>query len=404
MKETIVILCKEMNMGGTETLIMRLLKWYKNNGFRTIILTLEEIISESILEDLNEVKLECYVLNSTNKEFESFEFGKLQFQSTENPLLLTFFLPEFFKCFELLTKSKYKCNFRFTIYIVHPYSTFISNSIRFLGKTLMHIFLTKNMLVFMDEICLEATVDFYKLYKSKYNFYIYRLPIFIKGSDLKCKMLKNEMFNILSISRFEFPFKGYVIGLINTFVELFKTNNNLSLTIIGYGIGKIEVDKALHEIPLDIRSNIFILDQVPYSLIDNYIEKCDIYVGMGTTLLDAANHNKIGIIAVSYQMDANSNGFFHNNFSVLGDLFDDTIIYPHFKEMISDIVNLNNEEFSKLSLESKKTLVDNYNIDLIAPKLFEHTKSNFNKFESSILKLTININKSLVFMYNLLHK
>jgi hypothetical protein len=41
--KTVVIFCEKMAIGGTETLIMRLLSWYSAKNFRVVPLTLKEI-------------------------------------------------------------------------------------------------------------------------------------------------------------------------------------------------------------------------------------------------------------------------------------------------------------------------------------------------------------------------
>jgi hypothetical protein len=251
---------------------------------------------------------------------------------------------------------------------------------------------------------MDNCIEFYKLSKNKYNFTIHRLPIFIDSNISNLNLVKNNIFNILTITRFEFPFKGYVLGLIDTFVELFKNDKKISLTIIGYGANKEEVDLKLKQIPANIKERISVLDQVAYSAIGDYINKCDLYVGMGTTILDAANKNKIVITAAAYQNYSNSTGFFHNNYKTVAEIFKSSKKYDQFYDLILEVFNTEETQFLELSKKSKNVLQSNYNIDVIAPQLYNHTKGYLNLFERITILLIIKINKYLNIVYKIFYK
>lgn len=382
-QKTIIFYCFNFSMGGTETLILRLIQYYNDKNYRTILLT-ETQISDSIIEDAKKVSFEHYVYSKESKDFLSIN-SKLCFDETENPLVITQFLPEFLKCFTLLRTSKYGVGFKHTLYIVHPNSTFFGpQKLTFLAKKMILILLRKQVLVFMDETCVEKCVQHYNL-KKTINYVIYRLPLFINVNVAAKK--KNEIFNILTIARFEFPFKGYVLGLINSFSELCNKYPLISLTIIGHGKGKKEVEGLISELPVSISSKITILEEIPYHKINDSILECDVYVGMGTTVLDAANNNKIVVTAVAYQKTNLAVGFFHEEYKTIGEVFRENAEYPIFDDLLEKVLNADEGDFGSMAKRSKEVLKEHYDINSVGENLSKHTKDYLSFTERFIITI-----------------
>ncbi|WP_316632837.1 hypothetical protein [uncultured Flavobacterium sp.] len=401
--KTIVVFCEKMAMGGTETMIMRLLSWYSLRGFRVLLLTMREIESTSILNDLNKIDFEHYVYNFKKREFCNSKNICLSFQNNEKVWVNTQFIQEFLRCYSLLKRSKYNCYFVHNLFIVHPFSTFLFNKyFNFLGKKLIKILLTNKNLVFMDEECVNASVDFYKLDVKKFKFDILRLP-FLINTDNYSTVIKSKQnnFNILTIARFEFPFKGYVLGLISSFENIFNTyEGEISLTIIGYGRDKPVVDELIDSLPIEISSKIQLLDEIPYSKIGEYIEKCSVFIGMGTTILDAANLNKIVIVPVCYQNSNLTTGYFHENFNIIGEIYREESVYETFDNLILKTLNYSQADFNKISNKSKEVLIEHYDINMIANNLFTHTNKVHSFIHCQIINCIANLCFFIVYIYN----
>ncbi len=378
--QTVVFYCDNFSMGGTETLLLRLIKYYKSFDYRVILLTITPI-HESIQNDVEKVNFEHYIY--LKSDFYNLD-KKLIFDEKERPIVITQFMPEFLKCFLVLRKAKYGVEFRHLMYIVHPNSTvYQPKFLTFLARLMILILLKKNALVFMDETCSENCRKLFRLKKSmKLN--IFRLPMFI---DEACNSYntKNEIFNILTISRFEFPFKGYILGLILSFEKLIKKYPSLSLTIIGHGRGKDEVVNLVSGLPLNVSSKITLLEKIPYYQINGYIDKCDMYVGMGTTILDAANNNKIAISAVAYQSGNLAAGFFHENYHLIGEVYRENISYPTFEDLIEKIIKSDEGDFVNFAKMSKSLLRKFYNINVIAEELLIHANGCFSILERAYI-------------------
>lgn len=391
---TIVFYCFKFGMGGTETLILRLMEFYKDSGNRVILLT-ETAIDEGIFADTERIEFEHYIYDAQRSKFCNLG-AELRFSSNEAPLVITQFMPEFLKCYTLLKKTKYNVEVRHLLYILHPHSTFYGpKRLKILARKMIISLLKNRALVFMDETCIEECVKYYRLPVSM-NYPIFRLPIFIK-EDTHSKT-KNEVFNILSICRYEFPFKGYLLGLIKTFDILHKKYENISLTIIGYGPGSFEVDALIQSLPQAVKEKLTLLKKVQYNQIHTYIKACDVYVGMGTTVLDAANLNKIVITAVAYQKADLAVGFFHENYKTIGEVYQHNNSYPVFKDLIESVINSDNEQFNKMSNMSKVVLTDNYNISNIANKILDHTLNPLTYSNALMVNFLANIHLISTFL------
>jgi hypothetical protein len=360
-------------LGGTETLIMRLLKWYKKKSYRVILLTEEKIEDLALLKDINEhIMDEYYTYDRREKKFKTVFGKRLSFSNTEIVAVISFTFFHFLKCFRWLENRERRNLFLYCIYIVHPYSNYIlsprAKPLNKLFKPLVSFLIKRKLVIFMDEETHDTCYNFYKLMQN-HKSEIIRLPMEIIKNDT-CKS-KNTELNLLTISRLEFPFKAYVLGLIDAFSRLVRENGNMKLTVIGYGDGEIIVKEKIMALVPDIQNKIKLIKQVPYSEIGDYIDRCDVYIGMGTTILDAANHNKICITAVSYQKSDFSIGFFHDEGLGLGGIYkeDLRLSYFHFYDLLDQIVNLDESEFIERKRRTKMLLAANFDIDNNAPQV-----------------------------------
>lgn len=402
MSESILFFCNKMAVGGTETLILRLLKWYSEHGLRVILLTIEPIVDNALLQDINEIeRLECYVIDNKTSEFVNKENLRLELSESEIVYVNTQFFPEFFKCFVLLN-FKYKCQFKFSIYIVHYYSAYMSRVLALsFGKILMKRLIDTNKIFFMDEETARYSLSFYKL--ASLNSYVtLRLPIQIH--EFEHFVRKNEKFNILAIARYEFPFKGYLLGLIEAFKKIKAVRDDVSLTIIGYGEGELKLRQKILELPSEIKSDVTLVGKVQYSCLQEYINRSNVYVGMGTTILDVANHNKVCIVVPSYQETESAHGFFHDNHSVLGSVYDSRYSYKLLHEMILSLMSLSKNEYYELECISKQKLRDYYDIDKIAPFLINKKLSQFTLLDTLLLRSIIVLNHLIFFVNKILNR
>jgi hypothetical protein len=370
-------------MGGGETLILRLMRWYITHEYRAILLTLDKTIDNAILKDFNDINSEYYVYDRKKSYFYTSIGKKLSFTPIESVTALTFSVDDFSIFYKYLSYTKYNCQFKHRIYCINLASCSFFSLLRqpIIMKQFICSLIKHKMLVFMDEYSCEVCIDLYGLRDTNLNFEILRLPIEINNDTISKP--KHDKVSILSVARFDFPFKGYILGLIDTFKTIALSTDKIALTIIGYGKGEDSVNQKLIALPKEIRNRIKILNKIPYSEIATYIDQCDLFVGMGTTALDAANRNKICIVPVPYQKSDLSTGFFHDDYTTLG--YNLMVTNSHFPELISQILSVENKIFIKKEDLSKSLLVKYYDIDKIAPLFVAKEFYGFSFFEKIYL-------------------
>ncbi|KAA6322351.1 hypothetical protein EZS27_028099 [termite gut metagenome] len=365
--KTIVFFVPYVGLGGTETLVMRLMYWYSFHFYRVILLIGNTFIDLALQKERANIKAECYVYDTKYNFFHATNGNTLTFTPSEFVSVVSFSIIDFLRCYKLLSNKKYDCFFLHRIYIIHPNWSLLSKYTQWI-KPLILLLLKEKTLVFMDEETRAKCINSYKLNELNLHLEILRLPIIINETIVSKP--KDHLINILSISRFEFPFKGYLLGLIDTFGKL--ALEHITLTIIG-GAGKENelINQKIILLPKEIQSRINILGRIPYSEIDSAIDQCDLFIGMGTTILDAANRNKICIVSVAYQEDDFTTGFFDTNYKNVGSIYNEKEKYFHFQELIQEVISLDNKAFTEKEDLTKSLLIEHYDINKIAPKLIE---------------------------------
>lgn len=92
------------------------------------------------------------------------------------------------------------------------------------------------------------------------------LPVVTKMPEFPIETILRKLslnsFNIITISRFDFPHKGYLLGLIQSFGKLRELHKNLKLYIIGHGKHYGQVINEINKLNQDARDNIILLGQV----------------------------------------------------------------------------------------------------------------------------------------------
>ena len=166
----------------------------------------------------------------------------------------------------------------------------------------------------MSKICLRNACDLLKLNLPNSDEYVFNLPIRIKewdDADINA-IRKHTPFTITTITRMDFPFKGYVLGLLGWFT-LNAEKYNLQLTIIGEGSDSGELMAVMNNMSDNLLSRITYIKNVPYNQLCSVFFKTDLYIGMGTTLIDAANDLTIAIPVKAYTRELLVDGLFSDN-------------------------------------------------------------------------------------------
>lgn len=109
--------------------------------------------------------------------------------------------------------------------------------------------------------------------------------------------------NILSVCRFDFPHKSYVLGLIRAFAVLREELGDAKLTLIGYGVDESRVRKEIAMLEPHIQESICVIPGVPSDQLHICFDNATVSVGLAGAASSAAGRSLITLVARHYCED-----------------------------------------------------------------------------------------------------
>lgn len=356
-------------LGGIESYFIRMFKWANENDYKTyLILPLGKKIHAAWLQNLKLFNVVIGYFDKTTWKAKILTENGKEILFLENMKGIVIAADIFSYVKMLYYKEKYGMNqMKILLYI------FATTFCRVSKKRLIRLpynrvikKISENSIIFMDE---DTEEYFKKIYNYKnYKGKIIRLGMeILKFSDkmVEEKLInKKQEFNILTISRMDFPFKSYILGLLDTYNELKEIYTNMTLTIVGDGADSSQVYQKIEGLSSYKKKDIEMHGDVPYEKLQEYFKKAHVYVGMGTTLLDAANWGVPGIISKAYCKFPVSTGFFFEQYNDLsGNEKINQVQLKEMKELIKQVINSTDKEYKEICKESYNTLNQYYSID-----------------------------------------
>lgn len=360
-KERFVLISYVSNYGGIETLMIRMARWLKENGYSSVILTDSERKADPDL--LRELQRDSAVFSIPFRGYRNLSLHDFAIRTDERLKVIVFSYPGYLIADEIRRQVKKS---QILFYDPHQYGLilefYVSNP---LLKKAAHIWakhLVRRMdrqqeLVYMDGLCMERTARTYGC-SSRPDLVI---PLAMKlhhfDREKTLETYGRKEFHILTVSRMEFPFKGYVIGLIGLFEQLCRQYPGLHLQLVGDGSNQKELKNRLGHLEPDIRKRVHWHGNVPYEKLGSYFEKANLYIGMGTTVLDAANHGIISLPVGSYTYQCKGYGFLYEDPMNLGGIGGRTELLG----LIRNVLSFTAEEYCRcveLQFDALRPLYD----------------------------------------------
>lgn len=314
---TYVFFYQNMNMGGCQVLISNLANKLKKDGNDVVICC--EFVDECFKKSIDSTLIKSFGKQKwkSDKEIKNF------LNKIDNPRYITFLWEDYSRIYSLT-----RCHTNILFYAVHydaiKFAAYSDNKVLrhlrrcFLKTTILHM-CNSNCIVAMDERTIERATEYYNLDLKGIN--VIRIPTEISENDFEWTKIVNKYRRkeiiILAVARADFPFKGYLLGLINLFKDGLVPDN-CRLHIISYGKDFDLLEKAIDKIDISRRNQVILQGETPYSTLLDYIKEASLYVGMGTTLLDASKCGTISIPSQAYTYDVLCSHFFHDSPTFLG--------------------------------------------------------------------------------------
>ncbi len=313
-EEVYIFFYENMSIGGCQLLILKLARQMSENGKTSMIIC--HHIDEHLKHEFEEKKIDILCL----KEWDNDKYLKQTIRKYSiNKKVITFFWNDFLRLKCLCVNEKilfYAVHYDAVNNVCFYKYKFIEKIKKLLFSSLIKKYLEMNSIIIMDELTLNKTKEYYNFSISETKKWkVIRIPIDIHEQELKTSI--REKNGILTIARADFPFKGYLFGLVELMnsEELFK---DIKLDIISYGNGFEKLKEKIEECNKEVKNRILLHGKTNYKDLSTYFQKCRVYVGMGTTLLDATINGAISIPVQAYTYKVISNGLFSDNYCDLG--------------------------------------------------------------------------------------
>lgn len=388
--------------GGSQTLIYRMCEWLHEKKIKTVVMCNSadntEIVSK--LKNIN-VEIDCFPP-------ENYKYTKNTLVSllneNKNLLVVSFGFDRYMniEC----TKAKYHLEFNNIIYDIIPITFFKGEGVKskFLKQHAKKVYskvvlrmLANNAIRTLEDTYITGVRDYFNFTEEEFSPKILRLPMKCKRLDNYERIIKQgfESDLILSAARADFPFKGYLVGLVDQFCEIKKEMPSVKLKIFSDGGDMHILRDKVNTVPEEIRKDISLNGWISYEELYQEMQKAKIYIGMGTTVMDAALNYKPSVVVSFDTMNCLSAGLFTDNPYCTATHGDG---YPEATETLKRVLKSSFEEYKKLCTDNFEVVYENYNIDyvmndfinIVTPnkkcllKPFEYLEHNMNNFVNTI--------------------
>jgi len=147
-----------------------------------------------------------------------------------------------------------------------------------------------------------------------------------------------------------------LFGLIDCFRKISDQRSGMKLTIISYGDGFEELESAVSS-----DESITVVGETPHGELGEYLKRAKLYVGMGTTVLEAANLGTPSLLAKSYTYDFSTSGLFSENPSAL--VASESEVVPDAAAAMLEVIDMDQNEYVQLCEKTKEAVDLNYDCE-----------------------------------------
>ena len=310
-----------MLVGGIETYIHKVVKANYEAGNKIIWIAESPLNIAPIYEKL--FNKDCVEIVYSNIHGLSWgTLPKMNISDQDDVVILSFGFFEHARALEFKknnTKFKVRAFFlipHFTGPLVFPEQYFNNNS--FIKKKIGNIYkkwIRGNQVIFFGKRHWEVIESNYKLDildENKNMVYRFDTREPFSESDVRNRYRRKE-FRIVGAGRFDFPHKGFFVGLIKTFGEFKAKYENLTLHLIGEPIGAIDSMGMMRDVvdsfPAEVKKDIHFLKNMPEDELVDYYKTCDLTVGVAGCASMSAKNGVLTLPARHYDYSCEVYGF-----------------------------------------------------------------------------------------------
>lgn len=152
---------------------------------------------------------------------------------------------------------------------------------------------------------------------------------------------KGSEFCIITVSRFDFPHKAYIIGLIDAYEELKKKYPNITLQIVGFGHSQWEIENRIGLLDEDARVGITMIGQTPYEELSDLFKKANLNISVASCCSLGAKNGVLSIPPRHFSYSCEVYGFLPESKNMTASSEPGAPVIPFIEEAI----NMSEEEY-----------------------------------------------------------
>lgn len=319
-KETLVVIFWALRMGGIETNAVQIMKNALSNKRRTIWVGDRRKEYTKVFGDVIENHSLEYVPMDIH-HIDLYRIPPISFQPKEKVTFVTFSLYDCYKA--LKYRRKYPKN-QISVICVVPHFTSpavlleqtlhkplqgLAKSI--CGKIYKELY-DNGSLHFFSDAHPKALISNYHISLPDYNNKVIRNLCNLTSFDIEQRRVvyrHNSKFRIISAGRFEFPHKGFLVGLIKEFAKLSIKYPQLELLIVGEGAGKETLDEIMNSLPEAVKEKIYFRKPVSPDLLLQLMLGCNLNISVAGCASLGAKAGVLTLPARHYTYDCEVYGF-----------------------------------------------------------------------------------------------
>ena len=374
--KVLIINTPGLQTGGVENFIHSLILYCLSQAYRVVWVTTKKAFQKAVYRDVadnNNVE-KVFYKNSSLKTIKKFPDIKLNHDDMN---AMVSFTPEFFLFGEQLKNRKLKKN----IFINHFFvmmnffgqNTFLEKMFEnpkqrnryfpYVKQLMLNIAKNNSLLAFSIKH-LQAFEENYGIELPNKNELV--LPSIFPLEEptnnylLEKATYRSVFFDIIVCSRFEFPHKGFVIGVLNEAERIFNLDKHIRLTVVGHGGDKETnmVKQNVSKLKESFGERIRLLPQQSPDELTDLFRKSSLVIGLAGTASLAAKTATPVLVMRHNSYEAETYGLFSESETTLSDVKGKEVL-PFIKTLLS----LNEFEYSRICLQefcciSKKIVVN----------------------------------------------
>ena len=367
------------SVDGVFTLLLRLVSHFKQDGHTPYFI---DFGGKTDFE--KDIKENCVLLNiadiNANKNIPHID---ILFPFADGELL--------YWCINYLKHDLFK-SAKMVMGVFHPKAYFSSTYIGPTPDTKLHKLILKNFpaenILFMNEIVKRDHENYFKNKFAKSPV----VPLPVKLNNKLRDLNKINRKKIVSISRLENS-KRYVLPMIDVIEELHNEGHDFEFYIYGHGDLEKYIENYITEKKMG--QYVFLMGKLYYEKLNQVLEDAFMFVGMGTTIIEASSIGVPSLQAYFYENRKVTYGFF-NKLSgfCIGEIIPELPLI-NMKDSIIELSKKNRLEYQQLCV-AHIIRANTFNIDVVithyysffsnASNIFNFRISNFYQLVAKVLR------------------